>query len=1202
MIQKLVGSIVLTALLAVGAITQAQTTYNWTNAGGGSYHTAGNWSPGGGPPTLIDHSIFNLNNTYTVNFTNAPTLGGDFQVRNGNVTFSYLNPTAFVNWHAGTTSLVGPAAGDAQTAATLNLINMASNPMRGSDLTIGHAAGKVGTMNIKNAQWITYNDDGATRVGQKGTGNLNITTTGTLQNSLLKSNSVTIGQEGGTGNALVSGINSSLQSTYGINVGAGVNSVGTLTVSNGGKVLSGNDLKVGWGSQSNNLVTVDGAGSELSFGSDGLYLSWGAGKGALQVTGGGKVTSFDGDVHIGGSSGGTGILNVSGAGSQFIVIGNRNINVGDQGTGTINISNGGNVTGHQLLIGGASSAVNLNNGTMNLSGHSIIGATGNGLLSLTNGSILNSSDGIALGNLTSGKGTLSILGGSQLTSEFGGVGAGTISGSKATISGAGSKWILAQGLAAGFQSTGEIVVQDQGQVISNGGGLGLNTGGVGIATISGNGSNWSNKTGGIGDSFSVGRASEGILAINTGGSMTSDFAGIGHNPLSLGTASISDSGSKWTVSNMLMVGNHGTGNLLISNAGQLVAETAASVKLGNYAGSTGKFTISGNGSKAQFTTAGSLTVGNLGNGILEVLSGGSVIGGSAIIGNSAGSNGLATVKNAGSNWAAGNSLIVGQESNGELKIENGGSVSAQNIDIAVGLNSTGDISMVGNNSNLVAIQNLRVGGGNAEGGQASLTINNGTTASVGGALTLYSQGNVNLNGGTLQLGSLNDQSGNLNWTTGTFRFMNNTLLSSTLLDKILGPSHTIENFKNLEGGSGTTLTVGSTNLSVDGGKLAGANLTNSGVTSVQKGRIEMTGSLLNEQTGTFVIQNTGLASFAGGVQNNGTFELDGSATKSSGGTFVNNGTLLGRGTLAHAIMNQGTVQVAASEKLLIDNGNNQSVNNNNIQLVGGRLEFTGQLNNAINGFVSGQGTLATASNNPGSVGLVNRGTVAFSGGNNNVYGDVIIDSSGRFTSSGGGVTTFHDDVLHNGVEIRTSANGYSVFLGSVSGAGSFTGTGTVQFEGDLRPGNSPGLLDFEGDVELSPTSQLSIEVAGFFAGSEYDQLAVEGFVSLNGFLDVNLINGFVPNLNDSFTIIDNFGMDSVMGNFLGLAEDALIFASGYEFQISYVGGTGNDVVLTTVSSVPEPNSIALLMIGCVVFFVRRHRSAQSLPPPKVRTT
>lgn len=215
--------------------------------------------------------------------------------------------------------------------------------------------------------------------------------------------------------------------------------------------------------------------------------------------------------------------------------------------------------------------------------------------------------------------------------------------------------------------------------------------------------------------------------------------------------------------------------------------------------------------------------------------------------------------------------------------------------------------------------------------------------------------------------------------------------------------------------------------------------------------------------------------------------------------------------------------------------------------------------------------------------------MAFTSGANHVFGDVLNDIGGQLVTTGGATTTYHDDVVHNGQEIRTNADSYSVFLGSVSGAGPLTGLGTVQFEGDLRPGNSPSIVDFEGDVFLSQSSILTIELGGLAPGSGYDQLAVHGLVNLNGLLNIQMLDGFAPNLNDSFTLIDNFGSDSILGNFIGLDEGALLSTGDFGFRLSYSGGTGNDVVLRTISAVPEPSSFAVIACGTFVACVLRRR-------------
>jgi uncharacterized repeat protein (TIGR01451 family) len=48
----------------------------------------------------------------------------------------------------------------------------------------------------------------------------------------------------------------------------------------------------------------------------------------------------------------------------------------------------------------------------------------------------------------------------------------------------------------------------------------------------------------------------------------------------------------------------------------------------------------------------------------------------------------------------------------------------------------------------------------------------------------------------------------------------------------------------------------------------------------------------------------------------------------------------------------------------------------------------------------------------------------------------------------------------------------------------------------------------------------------------------------------------------TFVLIANDGGDAITGTFAGLAEGATTTISGQTFSVSYIGGTGNDVVLT----------------------------------------
>jgi autotransporter-associated beta strand protein len=116
--------------------------------------------------------------------------------------------------------------------------------------------------------------------------------------------------------------------------------------------------------------------------------------------------------------------------------------------------------------------------------------------------------------------------------------------------------------------------------------------------------------------------------------------------------------------------------------------------------------------------------------------------------------------------------------------------------------------------------------------------------------------------------------------------------------------------------------------------------------------------------------------------------------------------------------------------------------------------------------------------------------------------------------------------------------------------------------GRLAPGLSPGILTSHG-VVIGAGFPLVIELTGTTPGAAgYDQLRVIGGVFI-GMSVLELHVSFDPPPRSTFTIVDNDGSDPVNGTFAGLDEGATVsVGDGYSFRISYVGGDGNDIVLT----------------------------------------
>lgn len=100
------------------------------------------------------------------------------------------------------------------------------------------------------------------------------------------------------------------------------------------------------------------------------------------------------------------------------------------------------------------------------------------------------------------------------------------------------------------------------------------------------------------------------------------------------------------------------------------------------------------------------------------------------------------------------------------------------------------------------------------------------------------------------------------------------------------------------------------------------------------------------------------------------------------------------------------------------------------------------------------------------------------------------------------------------------------------------GGGTIDVEdltfsnsGIIAPGASPGRLYLTGTLPQDASSEIDIELGGKEAGVSYDQLAVSGAAALDGTLNVELVNDFVPELGDVFEVVS---FSSATGDFVDI--------------------------------------------------------------------
>ena len=150
--------------------------------------------------------------------------------------------------------------------------------------------------------------------------------------------------------------------------------------------------------------------------------------------------------------------------------------------------------------------------------------------------------------------------------------------------------------------------------------------------------------------------------------------------------------------------------------------------------------------------------------------------------------------------------------------------------------------------------------------------------------------------------------------------------------------------------------------------------------------------------------------------------------------------------------------------------------------------------------------------------------------------------------------------------------------------GLLKGTGTassVNNNGTVSPGNSPGTITILGNYSEYGTYQAEIQNK-----NSYDKLVVgdetdgSGGVQIDAAakLDVVLYDGWSFAAGDTFTLIDNKSNTPINGTYEGLAEGTQFTVGTAVFRISYVGGTGNDLVLTAVNSVSAPNTGVLQLV------------------------
>jgi hypothetical protein len=261
-----------------------------------------------------------------------------------------------------------------------------------------------------------------------------------------------------------------------------------------------------------------------------------------------------------------------------------------------------------------------------------------------------------------------------------------------------------------------------------------------------------------------------------------------------------------------------------------------------------------------------------------------------------------------------------------------------------------------------------------------------------------------------------------------------------------------------------------------------------------------------------------------------------------------------------------------------------SIVNNGTLTVGGYLDLAaGQtLTNAPGGTVQLSELLASSLT---AWTFINQGAlVVLSGALAQVEFAFVNQATGTIDAQSGVSLTFYSFVTVHGTPGVTTITGEAgsslVFNGlmSLDSAASLDadyvrlgGTNTVAGTYQANQTEVQNPATFTGTLiqEISsPAPYSRIDVTG------------AGWLTLAGTLQITLANGFVPQLGTPFTIIDDQTSQSINGAFSNLPEGGAIWDTTHteRFPITYLGGEGNDAVLTATAPLTVDTNSNIMLV------------------------
>lgn len=635
----------------------------------------------------------------------------------------------------------------------------------------------------------------------------------------------------------------------------------------------------------------------------------------------------------------------------------------------------------------------------------------------------------------------------------------------------------------------------------------------------------------------------------------------------------------------------------VTNTGILQASSGATLNLTDSGGQGTVFNNTGGSIIAQAGSTVTLTGGTISGGTLTSV-------GSGLFSTPAGG-----VNPAWSNLTStANYVIVPGGSSTLLgTITNNGTIQAQGVLFISGnvtltgsgsvpMTSTGSINSL-NGSGTLANQSSITGSGAI--GDSGLTVNNQSTINatdtahplVLGGLPLNNTSTLEASGGgTLQIGNtVNNTGGTIAAETGStvlldFGTINGGTLTTSGTGTFQSISGILDGTVNIPSNAGLFTVANGNSLNMKG------TINNTGTFALDStgGCIDLEAPLTLTGTGKVTMAGTGncFLSFSSTytLTNHNTIEGAGSIGDSNPMPIVNSGTILANvsgGTLTVqpdatvGFTNHGTLSVLAGSTLnisgLFTNFSNNTLKggiysvmgtfeflNASIKSNAGNITLTGTSAKIIDTLTGNNALKNFSTNAAGGIFSLQMGAAAATAGKFTNRGKLTVGAGSAF----GVVSSYTQSSGTTTVDGMLTVPALTVSGGSLAGQGTVTAAVT-QSGGTITVGDSstkPGILTVTGSYsESTVTGSLNVGISGNTVGSQYSQLAVSNGISLDGVLNIKLINGFIPAVGSSFTILKGTAVTGTFSTVNGTSIN-----SSEHFQVNY---NPSDV---TLSVVPGP--------------------------------